>query len=288
MAANQDIGSTAGAPAPMTIVDLLSPLSLDRFLADHWTKAPLHLPGKAGRFSPILTWADLARHLETVVPDPQRIRVMRSGKRLADALFLTPAKSIDAGALSVLLGHGATIVIDLFDEAHHGVGDLADAVARGLAVRTWANVYASWGNENGLKLHSDSHDVLVLQMAGRKQWTVYAPTRADPHDGDPFEAPPADALPAWTGTLDDGDLLYIPRGWPHIAVAVGEPSLHLTIGLKQPSGSEYLRWMADRLDDEPHVRAAIPQSEAGGEIDAWLAATGELIRQQLSVESIVD
>ena len=88
MAANQQIGDTAGAPAPMTIVDLLSPLSIDRFLADHWTKAPLHLPGKAGRFSPILTWADLARHLETVVPDPQRIRVVRSGKRLVMITFM--------------------------------------------------------------------------------------------------------------------------------------------------------------------------------------------------------
>ena len=37
--------------------------------------------------------------------------------------------------------------------------------------------------------------------------------------------------PLWEGMLEDGDLLYIPRGWWHVATPLDEPTLHLTVGV---------------------------------------------------------
>ena len=44
----------------------------------------------------------------------------------------------------------------------------------------------------------------------------------------PLDKPDA---PLWEGMLEDGDLLYIPRGWWHVATPLDEPTLHLTVGV---------------------------------------------------------
>jgi hypothetical protein len=58
-----------------------------------------------------------------------------------------------------------------------------------------------------------------------------------------------------------GDALYVPRGVVHEAMAQadGEPSLHITVGLLEPSVGSLLRRLLDRLEqDEPRLRAAVP------------------------------
>jgi len=211
---------------------------------------------------------------------------MRRGKTISHDFYLTRAKTLDAGALSSLLNQGATIVIDFIDSILPTIGRIADAVADELPARVWVNLYATWGTESGLKLHSDSHDVIILQIAGEKHWTVYGPTRINPNEDDVFEAPGADVKPTWAGVLSDGDVLYIPRGWPHVAIPAGQPSLHLTISLDQPTGSQYFRWLADELDKNSEVRAAVPQSIFKRKTSVWLGEMRELVQQSMTLPSV--
>lgn len=270
----------------ITVADILAPTTVEQFLARSWNRSLLHVAGTAGRFHDLAGWNGLNILLEECPLDSRHLRVMRNGKKIADDLYLTRTKSLDAGALAAILDQGATIVIDFIDGLLPSVGRIADDFADALSARVWVNLYASWGNESGLKLHCDCHDVIILQIAGDKSWTVFAPTRRNPNEGDAFEAPSVDAKPNWSGVLRDGEALYIPRGWPHIAVPTGEPSLHLTISLGQPTGSEYLRWLADELDKNPDVRAAIPASGANGKIGDWLVEMRQLVEQTMTLPSI--
>jgi hypothetical protein len=103
---------------------------------------------------------------------------------------------------------------------------------------------------------------LVLQLCGRKHWKVYAPTRLHPLKND-FEAPaPPSSAPAWEGILNDGDALYIPRGWWHEAFPLDEPSLHLTISLTPPTALDYLGWALSRLRRHAELRASLPGDSA--------------------------
>lgn len=276
----------SGRQGDITVADIFAPTGVEQFLARSWNQSLLYLPGTKGRFETLLGWPELNRLLEECPLDSTQLRVMRNGKKIADDLYLTRTKSLDAGALSVILAQGATIVIDFIDSISPSVGRIADAIAGVLWARAWVNSYASWGNESGLKLHSDCHDVIILQMGGNKHWTVYGPTRSNPNEGDVFEAPAVDAEPAWSGVLSDGDVLYIPRGWPHVAVPTGEPSLHLTVSLGRPTGSDYFRWLASELDKKSAVRAAIPSSNATGETDDWLVEMRELVEQAMSARSV--
>ena len=80
--------------------------------------------------------------------------------------------------------------------------------------------------------HYDAHDVFILQVYGKKYWTVY---------DSPTETPLLNSFqPIFNRenlrnpqelTVSAGDMLYIPRGVPHEAHTTDEPSLHVVIGL---------------------------------------------------------
>ena len=222
-----------------------------------------HRRGTERGFAGLFGWDDLSRLLETTPLAQPRIALVRGGRPIAEDAYLRHREGIarfDAGMLTRQLDEGATLIVNFLDEMASRVAELCDALAEALDLRTSANLYASWRAEHGLPLHWDRHGVLVVQLAGRKRWTVHTPTRPDPLEGDAFVAPAAGARPAWEGLLEDGDMLYLPRGHPHNAEAVDGPSLHLTIALIEPTAHGYLRWLGERLRDDPRWRANLPES----------------------------
>jgi Cupin superfamily protein len=144
-----------------------------------------------------------------------------------------------------------------------------------MAQRINANAYLTPARSQGFDIHYDDHCVFIVQLAGAKQWQVHAPRVELPIER--CVAPiPADQLepPILEATLVPGDVLYIPRGFPHAARTGSESSLHLTIGLHT------LTWWAlvhDALRSRPALRRSVPRSFGGRDAQAYfddeLAAT---------------
>ena len=248
----------------------------------------VHLPGAAGRFAGLLEWDGLSRLLEWTPLQPPRIELARGGRTIAPERFLSGDKSpvIDAGRLSLELAQGATLIVNGIDQMVPGVAALADELAGDLGVRTGINLYARWKADSGLPLHWDTHGVIVLQLAGRKSWTVHSPTRPLPVDGDRFEPPAPGAEPAWEGVLEDGDVLYLPRGYPHGASAVDGPSMHLTISLEEATGIGFVKWLLPRLQEESELRAPVPHAGGPAADAAWLAEMRGAVCAQLTDEML--
>lgn len=252
---------------------ILAPLSLAQFLAGTFGDAPLHLRGVSGRFRHLLDWDGLARLLENHHLEPPRLSIVKAGKTIpGDRYLRRPGGGIvriDGGALSLLFDAGATAIVNHVDDLLPAIAVLADEIGDCLGARTAVNLYATWRSDHGFDPHWDYHDVIVLQLAGRKQWSIYKPTRPDPLRGDAFEAPLAGATPECVEMLEDGDVLYLPRGWIHAPVPVGEPSLHLTIAITRPTGAGFLAWLAKELDADPQVRAAVPLAGDHASLVEW-------------------
>jgi ribosomal protein L16 Arg81 hydroxylase len=83
----------------------------------------------------------------------------------------------------------------------------------------------------------------------------------------------------WEGLLEDGDVLYIPRGWWHEASGVGEVTLHLTFGIHQRTGVNLVHWLADQLRASADFRAPLKRFAPPHERQQQLE---ELRRQLLS------
>lgn len=95
-----------------------------------------------------------------------------------------------------------------------------------------ANVYLSPAGNQGFHSHYDTHDVFVLQLAGRKKFRFYNTGIKLPFTDDTY-TPDSNNDSQIVDEVDisAGDTLYIPRGIVHDAIAdKGEPSLHITLG----------------------------------------------------------
>jgi len=100
------------------------------------------------------------------------------------------------------------------------------------------NLYLSPPGETAaLPLHSDAQDVFIMQIAGAKRWKVWHPPIRMPlkhHElnkrhSTVFVNESSLGSPYCDILLKTGDLLYVPRGHPHITTTVeSDLSLHLT------------------------------------------------------------
>jgi ribosomal protein L16 Arg81 hydroxylase len=246
----------------LTFDQVMAPLGAEAFLKRYWLQEFVHIRGSAGRFAPLLGWDELNRILEQHRLTPPRLKLYKDGQPLNPAQYLTPAMfgvpRLDAGGLVTSLAQGASLILDDAQEVAPRVRDLMSAFQDSLHTDAFANLYAGWHSQNAFARHWDPQEAVVLQLAGRKKWRVYKPTRLHPLQND-SETPPEPTMPpVWEGTLNDGDLLYIPRGWWHDASPLNEPSLHLTVSLTPPTALDYLGWVMMRLKAHPELRASLP------------------------------
>lgn len=252
------------APATTPLDNILFPMTSDEFIENYFGKSFLHLAGHRGKFSSLLPWNELNRVLEEHRLAPPRLKLFQAGKEIAPEKYLHlpqgPDPRLKAAEVTNLLGQGATLIIDEFDELYHPVRKLAVALERIFRIHVQVNIYAGWRTDQGFLVHYDEHDTLILQVAGRKHWQVYRPTRLYPLDKgkDVEAAQKPTGEPIWDGMFEDGGLLYIPRGWWHVAYPVDEPTLHLTVGLSNPRGLDLLSWLVMRLKNCAEARQDLP------------------------------
>jgi hypothetical protein len=259
---------------------IIAPLGREHFLGEYWTKKFLHLPGSKGRFTPILPWEELNHILEWHPPPQPQLRIFQEGvmqdlRRYIDGPV--GALRLNAGGLITLLAQGASMVLDAVHEVAPAVADLAASMEEALACVCVANLYAGWRSQRAFDVHWDAHEVIVLQLSGRKRWQVFAPTRSDPLGDDIETAPQPTAPPIWEGILNDGDLLYLPRGFWHVAYPLDEPSLHLSWGAQPHTGAEFLYWWMRTLRRHPETRISLTNMDDAAARKNFVAEMTRLI-----------
>jgi hypothetical protein len=154
---------------------------------------------------------------------------------------------------------GATIVLQALHLNHPALALFCRAIEARLGHPVQANAYYTPRAAQGLPVHHDTHDVLVLQVAGVKRWLVYQPAlelplknqRYAPELGEPGEA-------ILDLTLQAGDTLYIPRGWLHEALTSDKDSLHLTIGVNAYTARDALRAAVESAEADVELRRVVP------------------------------
>lgn len=281
-----------------TFTHVVHPLEVDTFVKDVLGKRLLHIPGYEAKFQGLLSWQVLSGLVEQHQMKFPRFRVVKNGKKVDPSKYMdldttldTPEVRIRATGLVTQLAQGSTMVLNRLEELHHPIRHLAASLGRTLRSTAYVNSYAGWRTENGFDLHWDDHDVLVLQLEGRKHWKVWEPTRPFPFKNDVMEGPEPDGEPTWDGVLQQGDVLYIPRGWWHVVFPLDEPTLHLTVGIYRPSGIDLLHWFVERLKesaccrmDVPHISREPERSQYLSELFEAFAAKwdGSLVEQFLT------
>lgn len=241
--------------------DLLRPalrrclaITPQEFAQSCWGRSPLlsraaELPGGLTGLTGLLTLDDVDELLSERGLRTPFLRIAQDGEVVDAARF---AGSMGAGAGSrdqvrsgsvlALVAGGATVVLQGLHRLWPPLIDFGDQLSVDLGHPTQVNAYITPPGARGFDAHYDTHDVLVVQTAGRKRWVVHAPVVHLPGPADPWTdhrdeiAKAATEQPALDLVLEPGDVLYLPRGWLHSATAERETSAHLTIGIHPTTG----------------------------------------------------
>ncbi|MBR0670235.1 cupin domain-containing protein [Neoroseomonas soli] len=219
------------------------------------------------RYAGLLSIADLDAFLRTDAARTPRVS-MADGARTGSAAvpheeYLEDGSDrVDLPRLLARHDDGASLVVSQFHEIHPPLARFCRGLEKAFLHGVQANIYMTPPGAQGFRVHFDTHDVLVLQVSGRKAWRVWdaipyaAPTRHTPWSNNAATEGEAHEL-----VMAPGDALYLPRGVMHEAMVQegADPSLHITIGLLEPGLGEMLRQLlADLEPEEPALRAAMP------------------------------
>lgn len=242
---------------------LIAPLSLEEFFARYYEQGWYCTPAPVAEFADLLTIDRVDEILSDSELPPGAISMAQGGRSLPAEDYLHTGGAVDRGAVIDNFRNGATIVLPQLHFADGTLYAFCLGLERDFGARIQTNIYLTPTNASGFGIHYDDHDVLVLQMAGRKKWEIYGQREGLPFRGEKFSSERDDPGPLRAElVLEPGQCLYVPRGLCHRAVNEGqEPSLHITIGILVQTWAEFmLEAVAEASLRIPQMRASLPRS----------------------------
>jgi uncharacterized RmlC-like cupin family protein len=226
----------------------------EAFLSDTWSaRAAMHPAAEPRGFEDLLTLDDVDRILTTTSLRTPSFRLVKAGEQISESAYTragrTGSKPVsgmaDPARIAELFDDGATIVLQGLHRNWEPVAAFCRALELQLGHPCQVNAYITPPGAQGLALHSDPHDVFVLQTFGRKHWEVHA-APAEPQRA-PLEA-----------DVGPGDCIYMPTGTPHAATTGTVLSGHLTVGVHVARWRDVLADVWRSLESVPALDEALP------------------------------
>lgn len=293
-------------PAGMlTFDDLLFPISVAQFRAEYEGRKPLHIPAQAGAGkAAILTWDAFNGLLnKSSLWTAQSLVLMLNALAVPPDQYcrevMTPHGPVTRPSpqkVEVFLGGGASLVANDVLYMHEPVTRLGQVLGEAFAANIGANVYCSFQGVQAFGSHYDVHDVFVVQTEGEKVWTLYE-TRAD----NPIEAPPGTTetlqffqrsrgAVAAQLTMKAGDVLYLPRGVYHDALAKDGPSLHITYAVTPFTGRAVLNVLDTLASKQSVFRSYLAPADldGGGLLKRQLATLSETLAEIMARDDFLE
>jgi bifunctional lysine-specific demethylase and histidyl-hydroxylase NO66 len=220
--------------------DLLDERAVDELVSERGLRTPFLRMAKGGN----------------VLPGQRFTRSGGSGATIAD--------QVADDKVLAQLADGATLVLQALHRTWPPLIRFGSALAAELGHPAQINAYITPPQNQGFAAHYDTHDVFVLQVSGRKRWRIHEPVLVDPLPEQNWEklrdqvAARAAEEPLIDTVLEPGDALYLPRGYLHSAAALGDLTIHLTIGVHPVTRDSLLRQLVQVAADDANLRASLP------------------------------
>jgi cupin superfamily protein len=276
-----------------TFAEFIEPISTSEFLTCHRGRSPLYIPGSPCRYESLPKIQDLNRMFLSFKSFPGIFRMSRSQGPIPVDNFLFPIPNSNRGfvkaqAVERYLQAGATLVLESCESYLEGAYEVCDMLSKALLARVHAGLFLVYEPEQPCGVHWDNYDMFICQVAGSKKWPIYRPVHPnpiftrEPRGGRRKELELVEEL-----TLRPGDLLYVPRGWPHNPAATEGPSMHISFAMATPTGADLLEWIRDDLSEtSAEFRADLPLLLTTDTKLQFAAKLRELILERLSLDFI--
>ncbi|HEX8571629.1 MAG TPA: cupin domain-containing protein [Allosphingosinicella sp.] len=262
----------------MRFADLIAPLSVESFMSDYFGRRPLHLPASDGAArSGLIGWQRMNALLAIRSHWTEaNIKLIINSRPVYPSLYFEdvetpegPVRRASAAKVRALLSSGASLVANSVEDVSPEIRAVASALAEQFSGKAGANIYCSFEGVQAFASHCDLHEVFAIHCEGEKIWNIYenrALAPVEPLIGDDAQAV-IDSIKgkaAMTVRMQPGDLLYIPRGFYHDALASRDASLHVTLAVLPLTGRILFRMLEAEAIQDPEFREYLPDARLDG------------------------
>jgi len=287
--ANGETGQSVSASQfrdAVTLQSLVAPVSEEEFRARYWEKKPLTVhrenPDYYGDLFSLQDFDDCTMRGRGYVKTAE-----------ATAKVQARHQGMTATALERVLTDmrdGHTLILDGIQEFEPKLGRTCRMLGQETGARFQTNIYLTPPGGKGFTPHWDNHDVFILQVLGSKHWKVEKTRRVLPaKDGQIEEEAREIRGDVHSFTLQQGDTLYIPRGYVHAAECGSEPSMHITMGMYPDSWDQLIgaavKTMIQRDDS---LRLALPFGYMKDDGAGIINRIGEVLRSAADPEFLAE
>ena len=276
-----------------SFAELIDPITPEVFLDEYYGQKPLHIPGDPEKFASVMSWSALNQILainafwtaekiklyQDIAPVPVEDycrSVPGLGARVMQA---------DPEMVMAQLSRGASLVLNSIDTLTPGIQAVANALEGALHGYAQANLYCSFAEHQAFDSHFDTHEVFALHAEGEKTWRVYEGRLDNPVHHPTFLDHTQEyhrrnrREPMMDVPMTPGDLLYIPRGQYHDALASSDACIHLSFGVIPLRGLDIFELLEEEAMADSLFRQDLPRHDANGGAEDLRARLLELVER---------
>jgi len=142
----------------------------------------------------------------------------------------------DTNKVQNLVSKGASIILNDIQRHNINLLKFSNELQKVTNGRCQANLYFSMASHQAFGPHFDLHDVFAVHFEGEKVWNIYENIEKNPINHPSFKFSDEQRRKRAGKIIDQvtlrpGDLLYIPRGQYHDALASINGAVHIAFGL---------------------------------------------------------
>jgi hypothetical protein len=263
--------------------ELIAPVTPEQFFSEYWEKKFLHLEKGPGTFDHLFSIRDVDRWLLSERGGPSDSVMMTAPEGSGSRFQMFPPKEISVDTVYDAFANGRSVVLNYLENCWPPLMGLVKGLGHYFCAEVGVNVYLTPKGKQTFNVHVDDHDVFVLQVNGEKVWRLhelkYLSVMRLMHKDD------LDAPAEWGKSrletplaaevrLRPGDVLYVPRGMPHCAVAEDSTSLHMTVSIMPLYWTDVLKAAIEQASySAPELRKTLPPGfvNAPGALDEMRA-----------------
>ena len=169
------------------------------------------------------------------------------------------------------LRKGASLVLNDLIYFSNEIEKLASDLQSITNGRCQANLYFSMQSHQAFAPHYDTHDVFALHCEGEKIWNIYENFEKDPINHPIYKQELNDKTENPGRIIDQvlmkpGDLLYLPRGQFHDALASKNGAMHIAFGITYLKPIDIFQYYYDQLIINDFFRSDLRQINSADDI----------------------